>query len=205
MILAEAIFENLRTKRGKKLNKDVKGSVFFSQMGNEVRVDIHLENVPDGIHGIHIHEKSVECFNSSSVNESSCCQKAGGHFNGSLPKWSRKKPGGTKHGSWSNKTDRHVGDLCNNVISYNGMVNFSYIDKLISLIPGHPHNIVGRSIVLHSDRDDGGLLESQYKQMINAGVLFEITPDIIDDIGESLETGNAGERIACANVYYLSH
>ena len=42
-----------------------------------------------------------------------------------------------------------------------------------------PHNVVGRSVIIHADEDDLGT-----------------------GLGESLKTGNSGARIACAVIGY---
>lgn len=187
MIFAEAVFD-----------QDIKGTVSFSQINEvDVRVDIYLENVPNGIHGIHVHEKPVNCLKTDD-----CCSAAKGHFNGNLVKFSRTKQRGTPHGSWRLQTERHIGDLCNNVESINGIVNFSYIDNLISLIPGHPHNIIGRSVILHEDPDDEGLMLHKLEHDANTFPV-ELNKEMFDKIYESLITGNAGKRIACANIFKI--
>lgn len=178
MIFAEAIFCNPGSLK-------IIGSVSFSQYNeNFVRVDIDLINVPLGIHGIHVHKKQINFS-----KETDYCQQAGEHFNGSFILWSPDKPNGTPHGSYAYNTDRHIGDLCNNIVSINGTVKISFIDNLISLIPKHPHCILDKSVIIHDEEDDNGLYipinsnENEIKRLI-----------------ESRITGNAGKRIACANI-----
>ena len=194
MYFAEAIFQKYKGQK-----YDIKGSVFFSQLDEYtgVRVDINLVGVPDGVHGIHVHEKPV---NFAKKNP---CNGTCGHFNGSVPKWSLRNTGGTPHGSWLRNTNRHIGDLCNNVTSENGIVDFSYVDTLISLIPGHPNNIVGRSIILHQNEDDQGLLQNKLEYAFQHNLPFVIDSYDYEDIVGSKITGNAGLRIACANIEYL--
>lgn len=211
MIVAEANFIRRSNQRS-----NIEGSVVFSQYDPDfVRVDIDLTNVPVGTHGIHVHEKPIKNFNAKDP-----CKQACAHFNGTLRRWAQNIPDGVPHGSWSRGTYRHVGDLCNNITSFpreiktnlldletfpdelnvtenlltTNDVTFSYYDDLISLIPDHPHNIVGRSVVIHEDPDDEGLLG------LNSGLSGMIP---VDKIIESRITGNAGKRIACANIEYI--
>jgi Cu/Zn superoxide dismutase len=174
MIFAEAIF----CKPG---SDKIKGSVVFSQYDpNFVRVDINLTGVPGGKpHGIHIHEHPV-------------------NFNGPIKLWSPKNPGGTPHGSYAFNTERHLGDMCNNILSINGIVQMSYNDNLISLIPGEPNCILGRSVVIHDETDDEGLYI--YKLSDNKKTNKKKKKRSI----ESKITGNAGKRIGCANIILLN-
>ena len=166
----------------------IRGRVLFSQSNNKyVRVDIKLVGVPIGIHGIHVHEKPINFR----LNKDFCSQ-AKSHFNGSVPLWSPKTLGGTPHGSYMFNTERHIGDLCNNILSEDGTVDFSYDDKLISLVPKHPNCIIGRSIVIHEDGDDEGMFFSSFFEEPN-----------LKFYTESKITGNAGKRIACANILRL--
>jgi Cu/Zn superoxide dismutase len=173
----------------------IRGRIIFSQNNNKyVRVDIKLVGVPIGIHGIHVHQKPLrqKDLNRLINTNANCCDILGPHFNGSVPLWSPKTLGGTPHGSYMFNTERHIGDLCNNILSEDGTVDFSYDDKLISLVPKHPNCITGRSIVIHEDGDDEGMFFSSF---------FE-EPDL-KFYTESKITGNAGKRIACANILRL--
>jgi len=177
MIFAEAIF----SKPG---SDNIKGFVAFSQYDpNFVRVDIELKDVPIGFHGIHVHEHSIN-FNI----DKDFCSQAKGHFNGPLKTWSPKTPDGIPHGSFIFKTERHIGDLCNNIISIDGNVKISYNDYLISLIPKHP----GRSVVIHDSKDDEGLYMVKKNSKQDKKLFIE-----------SKITGNAGKRIACSNIILL--
>lgn len=180
MLCAEAIF----CKPG---SDKIKGSVVFTQTNdNFVRVDIDLTNVPNGIHGIHIHEKPIKFFKAVDY-----CQQAGSHYNGNMKLWSPETPGGIPHGSYTFNTERHIGDMCNNIVSVKGIVKMSYNDYLISLIPG-PNCILNRSVVIHEEQDDEGM----YVPRTNSKKSF-------DKFKESKMTGNAGKRIACANIEYI--
>ena len=75
--------------------------------------------------------------------------------------------------------ERHEGDLGNLVSNNKGEAKYSFYDNLIKL-RGTKANIIGRGLIIHADPDDCG-------QGGNA---------------ESLKTGNAGKRIACAVIGY---
>jgi Cu-Zn family superoxide dismutase len=87
-------------------------------------------------------------------------------------------PDKTTHGSYLNPNrPRHAGDMINNIVSdNNGNVSIEYTDPMISLFD-KKYNVIGRSVVIHKKSDDLGR-----------------------GTGESLVTGNAGERIACAVI-----
>jgi len=75
--------------------------------------------------------------------------------------------------------ERHVGDLGNLITDKNGNANYTMVDNVIKL-RGTKANIIGRGLIIHADPDDCG----QGGQ-----------PD-------SLTTGHAGKRIACAVIGY---
>lgn len=87
-------------------------------------------------------------------------------------------PFGTTHGSRDHpEHPRHAGDLINNLqTDHRGRFQYQYEDPLLSLWGSE--TIYGRSIVIHEGRDDLGLGNN---------------PD-------SLKTGNAGGRMACAII-----
>jgi len=74
---------------------------------------------------------------------------------------------------------RHVGDLGNIAANNKGEAKYTFYDNIIKL-RGTKANIIGRGLIIHEDTDDCG-------KGGNA---------------ESLKTGNAGKRIACAVIGY---
>jgi Cu-Zn family superoxide dismutase len=82
----------------------------------------------------------------------------------------------TNHGCPGAKV-RHVGDLGNIITDSQGKSNYIIFDDVIKL--KGVCNIIGRGLVIHADPDDCGIGNA-----------------------ESLKTGNAGERIACAIIGY---
>ena len=87
-------------------------------------------------------------------------------------------PYGNTHGGPGDKC-RHVGDLGNIMVHSDGTANYRMIDSTIKL-RGTKSNIIGRGLIIHADEDDLG--KGGY-------------PD-------SLITGHAGKRIACAVIGY---
>ena len=87
-------------------------------------------------------------------------------------------PFGEKHGAPGAKV-RHVGDLGNLKTSAEGIARYKQIDNMIKL-RGSKANIIGRGLIIHADEDDCGLGGQD----------------------DSLTTGHAGKRIACAIIGY---
>jgi len=87
-------------------------------------------------------------------------------------------PYNKSHGSPDSK-NRHVGDLGNLIADKNGCAKYQITDACIKL-HGTKSNIIGRGLIIHEDEDDCGLGNNS----------------------ESLITGNAGKRIACAVIGY---
>ena len=87
-------------------------------------------------------------------------------------------PYGDTHGC-PGMSERHVGDLGNLKTNSKGEAKYTFYDDMIKL-RGAKCNILGRGLIIHADEDDCG-------KGGNA---------------ESLKTGNAGKRIACAVIGY---
>ena len=71
-----------------------------------------------------------------------------------------------------------------------GNVNIIIVDKILRLNPTSKYNIIGRSVVIHQNKDDlgrGGL--DSYGNIISKKIH-----------NESVKTGNAGKRIACGVI-----
>ncbi len=128
----------------------VKGTVTFTKVSGGVRIVADVEGLAPGEHGFHIHEHgSCEGDGTS----------AGGHYN----------PTNTKHGG-PDDLERHVGDFGNLLADDEGKAHYERIDSVISL--EGEQSIIGKSLVIHADRDD-----------------FVTQP-----------TGNSGKRVACGLI-----
>jgi len=153
--------------------KPIKGFVEFKYQNNYMKIYINITGLSPGYHGIHIHQ-------SGDLRKG--CDSLCNHFN----------PFNVNHGSLlDNKYHRHVGDLGNILADENGVVNTIIFDELITL--SGKCNIIGRSVVIHEDKDDlgiGGLNEQG--QIINKKIY-----------NESIKTGNAGKRVACGVIGWV--
>ena len=142
----------------------IKGYVEFIESPDtfkDVLIKIYISGLkPNSIHGIHIHRLG---------DLRKGCDSLCSHYN----------PFNATHGDITFPKDlRHVGDLGNVQANSKGMVNVTLVDQIIRL--RGIHSILGRSVVLHKDRDDLGLGGDE----------------------ESLKTGNSGPRIACGVIGY---
>lgn len=169
-------------------NNDICGCIYFEQKSRNdcVIVEVNLEGLPPGIHGFHIHEYPIklEYINQMKLGivPKDLCKTLGGHFN----------PYGAVHGSFRYNTQRHAGDLINNLcVNKKKIVNIRFSDTLISLYEGDVNCVINKSIVIHKEQDDEGLpglIAMRQNKKLNKNE------------EESLKTGNAGNRIACGNI-----
>jgi len=158
------------------------GFILFKQINKEdpVKVTIYLKGLPEGAHGFHIHEKSMDEIKKCN-NVGDCCKQLGGHFSVE-PAWSLDNLNGVKHGE-------HTGDLCFNIFSDYGIAEHHFLDHKISLFPKEKNNVIDRTLVIHENRDDMGMAHYE-----------EDEKNI-----ESLITGNAGSRIACGQIKLIQN
>ena len=144
------------------------GVVTFSQrkVGGPCLIQYDIAGLSKGQHGFHIHEKA---------DFSQGCKSAGGHWN----------PHGKNHGAPSTdpENDCHAGDLGNIVADEHGRAVGSIESNLLDL--SGKFSIIGRSVMVHADRDDLGKGDNS-----EPGVNGKT----------SLTTGNAGARVACGEI-----
>src|SRR5262249_10797734 len=118
-----------------KSGSTVSGTATFTEMaGGGVRVHVHVEHAPPGMHGLHIHEKG-DCSDPEAKN-------AGGHFN----------PGGMPHAG-PTAAQRHAGDLGNIEVKENDSGDPDTTSEMLTVKPG-PNSVIGRSVVFHEKVDD---------------------------------------------------
>jgi Cu-Zn family superoxide dismutase len=181
-----------------RVNHGISGYVEFTQnrLHEPTRIDFKLKGfLPLAVHAVHIHEYG---------DLSEGCKSLGAHFN----------PMGTQHGA-------HAGDLFYNLqADPSGQFEQTFYSPHISLFGTSKHCVIGRSIVIHQFRDDlgsGGWTHPEtgiwipYSTMSNdqlrelSGVLGYPSTGLRKTMlqkleHESLTTGNASTRIACAVI-----
>ena len=136
------------------MGNSVSGTVNFLQSGGKVQVSGEIRGLkPNAEHGFHVHEKG-DCSSSDGSS-------AGGHFN----------PDGRAHGN-PGAAVHHAGDLAGLKSDSAGVARFSFESATITVGSGSG-NVVGRSLIVHSDPDD-----------------YTTQP-----------TGNSGGRMACAVIF----
>jgi Cu-Zn family superoxide dismutase len=136
-----------------KSGSQVSGKATLTEAPDGVKVVLALEHMPPGEHGAHVHEKG-DC---SAPDGSS----AGGHFN----------PAGNPH-ALPDTNPHHLGDLGNITIDANGNGHLEIVAAGANLKENDANSFLGRSIIVHEKKDDGGQ-----------------------------PTGNAGGRIACGEIH----
>jgi Cu-Zn family superoxide dismutase len=145
---AKTVDVAFQSKSGSKLT----GSATLTETPEGVKVALAVDNVAPGDHGAHVHEKG-DC--SSPDGES-----AGGHFN----------PSAQPH-ALPSQSPRHLGDLGNITVGSDGKGTLEIVAADANLEDGDPSSFLGRAIIIHEKKDDGGQ-----------------------------PTGNAGGRIGCAEI-----
>jgi Cu-Zn family superoxide dismutase len=119
----------------KSVKKDsaIQGKVTFTKVADGVKVVADFDGLTPGEHGFHVHEHG-DCGGEEA-------SAAGPHFN----------PTNKDHAG-PDSLDRHEGDLGNLVADAKGHAHYERIDKAIKL--DGPNSIIGRSVIVHADRDD---------------------------------------------------
>jgi Cu-Zn family superoxide dismutase len=131
----------------------VAGRITLTESGGQVRAHVDLTGfAPNSEHGFHVHDKG-DCSAPDAAS-------AGGHYN----------PVGGAHGR-AGVAPHHAGDLPSLMADAQGRVRADVVLEGVTLAPG-PTSIVGRSLVVHRDRDD-----------------FTSQP-----------AGNSGPRVACGVI-----
>lgn len=137
-------------------SSSVRGVVTFQQLdGNTVLVQANISGLTTGqAYGFHIH--TYGDLNSTDG------LATGSHYN----------PFGATHGIPPNSS-RHAGDMGNICTFSNGFAfyNFTFTDDLLSL--DNTNNVLGRTVIVHSIRDDGG---SVYGSRLGQGVIGIAAP-----------------------------
>jgi Cu-Zn family superoxide dismutase len=128
------------------------GRVHFMQQDGKVKIKGKIKGLePGSTHGFHVHEYGdVTKANGTG---------AGGHYD----------PEGNKHGL-PPKTPRHAGDLGNIQANDEGVAKFTKTVKNIS-VSGKKNPILGRGVIVHAKKDDGGQPTGNAGARIAQGVI----------------------------------
>ncbi len=144
-------YVNLEARSGTK----AMGKAEFKEQNGVVSLYAEIINLEPGTHAIHIHE-----FSDCSAEDGS---SAGGHWN----------PTFEKHGKWGDPEGYHRGDIGNFTADENGKMVVKFeTDQWCIDCDDPTKNIVGKSIIVHTDPDDY----------------------------VSQPTGNAGGRVSCGGI-----
>jgi len=138
----------IEAKSGSKLS----GKAVLTETEGGVHVVLTLEGVEPGEHGAHVHEKgdcSAPPFTS-----------AGGHFN----------PQNKDHGL-PGTDKRHLGDLGNITVTKDGKGSLDITAPGANLKPNDPNSYVGRAIIVHAKKDDGGQPTGNAGGRVGCGVI----------------------------------
>ncbi|MGC1480812.1 MAG: superoxide dismutase family protein [Chthoniobacterales bacterium] len=131
---------------------DVTGTIIFTEADGKVTIEADVKGLkPNSSHGFHIHE-----FGDISAADG---KSAGGHYN----------PEKHDH-ALPDKEVRHAGDLGNLDADADGNAELTLTVDNISLMTGQDP-IIGRSVIVHADPDDGGQPTGNAGPRIAMGVI----------------------------------
>jgi len=138
----------IEAKSGSKLS----GKAVLTETEGGVHVVLTLEGIEPGEHGAHVHEKG-DCSAADGAS-------AGGHFN----------PQSKDHGL-PGADKRHLGDLGNITIAKDGKGSLDITAPGANLKAGDAASFVGRSIIVHAKKDDGGQPTGNAGGRVGCGVI----------------------------------
>lgn len=135
---------------------DLGGTVLFTAAHagdtDQVHIQARITGLePDSTHAIHIHE-----YGDATAADAT---SAGGHYN----------PAGHEHGLPDADT-RHAGDLGNLSADGDGVATLSMTVDNIT-VAGDRHPVLGRSVIIHAKKDDGGQPTGNAGARIGIGVI----------------------------------
>jgi Cu-Zn family superoxide dismutase len=138
----------IEAKSGSKLT----GKAVLTETEGGVHVVLTLEGVEPGEHGAHVHEKG-DCSAPDGAS-------AGGHFN----------PMSKDHGL-PGADKRHLGDLGNITIGKDGKGSLDITAPGANLKATDTASFVGRAIIVHAKKDDGGQPVGNAGGRVGCGVI----------------------------------
>lgn len=141
------------------IGNDVSGTVHFKDLGNgKVEVTAKVEGLtPGSQHGFHVHQ-----YGDITAEDGTA---TGGHFN----------PDDHDHALPESET-RHAGDFGNLEANEEGVADFKLVVDNITLTKGKTA-VVGRGVIVHANKDDGGQPTGNAGPRIAQGVIGIANPD----------------------------
>lgn len=128
------------------------GTATFTEVDGGVNVRVQVAGAPPGKIATHVHEKG-DCSAPDAMS-------AGGHFN----------PANLPH-ALPPSGERHLGDLGNIDVGADGAGSTEIVIKGASLKEGDPSSFLGRAIIVHAKKDDGGQPVGNAGGRIGCGVI----------------------------------
>ena len=120
-----------------KSGSTVKGTVEFSQMGDQVMMMAYLSGLTPGEHAIHLHE-TADCSSDDG-------KSTGGHWN----------PTHEPHGQWGSEKGYHKGDIGNFTVDADGNATIHFMTDQWCMDCDDPtRNIIGKAVIVHQGIDD---------------------------------------------------
>jgi len=120
-----------------KSGSTVKGTVEFSQMGDQVMMMAYLSGLTPGEHAIHLHE-TADCSSDDG-------KSTGGHWN----------PTYEPHGQWGSEKGYHKGDIGNFTVDADGNATIHFMTDQWCMDCDDPSkNIIGKAVIVHQGIDD---------------------------------------------------
>ena len=120
-----------------KSGSTVKGTVEFSQMGDQVMMMAYLSGLTPGEHAIHLHE-TADCSSDDG-------KSTGGHWN----------PTHEPHGQWGSEKGYHKGDIGNFTADADGNATIHFMTDQWCMDCDDPSkNIIGKAVIVHQGIDD---------------------------------------------------
>ena len=120
-----------------KSGSTVKGTVEFSQMGDQVMMMAYLSGLTPGEHAIHLHE-TADCSSDDG-------KSTGGHWN----------PTHEPHGQWGSEKGYHKGDIGNFTVGADGKATVHFMtDEWCMDCEDETKNIIGKAVIVHQGTDD---------------------------------------------------
>ncbi len=135
-----------------KSGSKVSGKAVLTETEGGVHVVLTIEGLEAGEHGAHVHEMG-DCSAADGAS-------AGGHFN----------PQSKDHGL-PGADKRHLGDLGNITIAKDGKGSLDITAPGANLKASDPASFVGRSIIVHAKKDDGGQPTGNAGGRVGCGVI----------------------------------